>query len=88
MAGVRDRVTSPLFRPGDLVLLTGKGCDRPAPELMAIWTVHQFRGNQAIIKFEPQHQTVEGLEELGFRNFPASWLVLYRRGDGDEEDDF
>lgn len=79
-------MTPPPLRPGDLVLLTGKGCDRPVAELMAIWTVHQFRGNQVIVKFEPEKQTVEGLEDLGFRNFPASWLVLYRRVGGSGED--
>lgn len=71
-------MTPSTFHPGDLVVLTGKGCDRPAVELMAIWTVVKFRGNQVIVKFEPEKQTVEGLEDLGFRNFPVSWLVLYR----------
>lgn len=84
-------MTSPQFQPGDLVVLTGKGCDRPAPDLMALWTVVKFRGNQVIIKFEAEKQTVEGLEDLGFRNFPASWLVLYRREEGvqvDEDEEF
>lgn len=27
---------------GDLVVLTGKGCNQPAPELMAIWTVEHL----------------------------------------------
>ncbi len=74
-------MTSPPFQPGDLVLLTGKGCDRPTVELMAIWTVIQLRENQVIVKFEAKQQTVEGIEDLGTRNFPVNWLVLYRRGE-------
>jgi hypothetical protein len=80
-------MTSSQFQPGDLVVLTGKGCDRPVAELMAIWTVHRFRGNQVIIRFDPEKQTVKGLEDMGFRNFPASWLVLYQREEGDKEED-
>jgi hypothetical protein len=71
-------MTSPQFQPGDLVLLTGKGCDRPVAETQAVWTVVKFRGNQAIIRFDPEMQVVKNLEVSGFRNFPASWLVLYR----------
>ncbi len=84
-------MTSPPFQPGDLVLLTGKGCDRPAVELMAIWTVIQLRENQVIVKFEAKQQTVEGIEDLGTRNFPVNWLVLYRQGERskvDENEDF
>lgn len=84
-------MTSPPFQPGDLVLLTGKGCDRPAVELMAIWTVVQLRENQVIVKFEAKKQTVEGIEELGTRNFPVNWLVLYRRAESnrvDQDEDF
>lgn len=82
-------MTSPPFRPGDLVLLTGLGCSRPAAELMAVWTVTEIRGDQAIVRFDPDHQTVEGLPSLGQRRFPVTWLVLYRLGnsgdDGDED---
>lgn len=79
-------MTSTSFQPGDLVLLTGKGCDRPAAELMAIWTVVELQGDQVVVSFDPGKQTVEGLAELGTRRFPVTWLVLYRHeGSGDDE---
>ncbi len=79
------------FHRGDLVLLAGKGCSRPAAELMAIWTVTEIRGDQATVRFDPDYQTVEGLPSLGQRRFPVSWLVLYRHaasGDDGEDEDF
>ncbi len=79
-------MTFPPFHPGDLVLLTGGGCNRPPSELMAVWTVVAVRGSQVQIKFEPEHQTVEGLEVKGDRTFPVSWLVLYRCVDTGDED--
>lgn len=81
-------MTSTPFIPGDLVLLTGQGCSRPPAELMVVWTVVEIRGDQVVVRVEPEKQTVQGLGDLGTRRFPVSWLVLYRRvAESDENED-
>lgn len=71
-------MTSP-FKVGDRVVLTRGGCNQPAFELMAIWTVKGFLYAQVKVEIDPSIQTVQGLDRIGERRYPPDWLVLYRR---------
>uniref|UniRef100_A0A832H2Z8 Uncharacterized protein n=1 Tax=Oscillatoriales cyanobacterium SpSt-402 TaxID=2282168 RepID=A0A832H2Z8_9CYAN len=70
------------FNVGDLVVLTGEGCNQPAPELMAIWRVERLTDTYAAVKFDPDVQIahMEGLER---KRYPLDWLILYKRGHSD-----
>lgn len=71
----------PQVEPGDLVVLTGEGCNRSANELMAIWTVKNVRDDSAMVEMHPEKQTVEDLPVLSPRRYLLTWLVLYRSQD-------
>lgn len=72
------------FQVGDQVVLTGGGCNQPAPELMAVWTVERLTPEHAIVIFNPNIQ-VSRLDPLPRKRYPFNWLALYRRGSTDEE---
>lgn len=67
------------FKVGDLVVLTGEGCNQPARQLMAIWTVKSFAPEHRIrVYINPDMQLAEGLASLGEKVYPFSWLVSYK----------
>lgn len=74
------------FNPGDWVVLTGQGCNQPASELMAIWVVEQLTPEHAIVVFNPDIQ-VTRLDPLPRKRYPLSWLVLYRKGGTNAEEE-
>ena len=66
------------IQPGDLVVLTGEGCNRSANELMAIWTVKNVRDDSVMVEMQLENQTVEDLPILSVRRYPLNSLVLYK----------
>lgn len=75
------------FAVGDLVVLTGGGCNQPASELMAIWTIERLTNTHAAVKFDADVQ-ITRLEGLERKRYPLTWLVLYKRGNTDEAEEF